>query len=144
MKKTIITAVLISGLAITTIASANWGHGGNGFNAGICPQAQCNQQIDPAMQGKLDTFYAETVGLRKEIAVKQAEQRAMMSGTNPDPAAVAKLTGELFDLRTSMQDKAVAAGVDQYVGPMMGAGGRGMGPGMGGGRGMMRGGCPNF
>jgi hypothetical protein len=138
MKKQIIAAVLISGLAITTVASANWGRGGgNGYNCGNCPQGQYLQQIDPAIQEKIDTFFDETAAMRREIAVKQAEKMALLRGTNPDAATVAKLTGELFDLRTAMRDKAEAAGVDQYIGPM---GGRGPGKGMGysgGGRGNM-------
>lgn len=145
MKKQILAVVLISGLAMATAASANWGRGGGGFNPGYCPQAQSAQQLDPAVQQKLDSFYTDTQTLRKEIAVKQAEKRAVMRNDNPDPAAAAKLTGELFDLQTAMREKAVAAGVDQYMGPMGGGCGMGQGMGCGGGRGgkMMRGG-PNF
>ncbi len=145
MKKHIIAAVLISGLAISTVASANWGRGGagNGYNCGNCPQGQYLQQIDPAIQEKIDAFVDETASMRREIAVKQAEKMALLRGTNPDAATVAKLTGELFDLRTAMRDKAEAAGVDQYIGPMGGGRGAGKGMGMnGGGRGgyMMQGG----
>jgi len=46
---------------------------------------------------------------------------------------LSKVSGELFDLRTAMQDKAKAAGLDNYVG------GPGMGMGMMGGRGGGRG-----
>jgi hypothetical protein len=147
MKKHIIAAVLISGLAMSTVASANWGRGGgNGYNCGNCPQAQYMQQLDPAVQEKIDAFFDETAGMRKEIAVKQAEKMTLLRGTNPDAATVARLTGELFDLHAAMRDKAEAAGVDQYIGPM--GGGRGAGKGMGfngGGRGgcMMQGG-PRF
>lgn len=148
MKKKIIAVVLISGLAVASVASANWGRGGGrGYNCGVCPQAQYMQQIDPAVQEKLDKFYDETQDLRKQIAVKQAEKMAMLRGDNPDPAAVARLTGELFDLHAAMRDKAEAAGVDEYIGPM--GAGRGFGPGMGpygGGRGggMMQGGGPCY
>lgn len=148
MRKTIIAAVLISGLAVATVASANWGRGGGPGGGYGCQQAMYNQQLDPATQEKIDKFFTDTQGLRKDMAVKQAEKMALLQGSNPDPAAVAKLTGELFDLHTAMQDKAVAAGVDQYLGPM--GGGRGCGGGMGAGgcgggpgRGMMRGGS-NF
>lgn len=146
MKKQIIAVVLISGLALATAASANWGRGGGrgGYND-YCPmvQGQTVQQLDPAVQEKLDKFYLETQDLRKQMVMKQAERRAMMQGQNPDPAAAAKLSGELFDLRTAMQEKAVAAGVDQYVGPrMMGGGfGGGRGPNGGGRGGKMMGGA---
>jgi len=152
MKKQIIAVVLISGLAIATAASANWGRGGGraGYN-GYCPmvQGQAFQQVDPAVQEKLDKFYLETQDLRKQMVVKQAERRALMQGQNPDPAVASRLAGELFDLSNAIQEKAVAAGVDQYVGPrMMGnAFGGGMGPGMGpygGGRGGRMMGGPNY
>ena len=64
--------------------------------------------------------------------MKQNERMALMQSDNPDPARAAKLAGELFDLRASMQSKAQAAGIQ-------GAGGRNCdGPGRGnyhGGRG---------
>lgn len=145
MKKKVIALVLISGLAISTAASANWGrgNGGNGYGCGSCPQqGQYFQQIDPAIQGKIDQFYTDTTELRRTLAVKQAEKMALLRGDNPDPAAVSKLTGELFDLRADMRAKAEAAGVDQYIGPRGGRGfGKGMGPQGGGKRGgMMQGG----
>lgn len=148
MKKQIIAVVLISGLALATAASANWGRGGGrGGYCGYCPvaQGQMNQQVDPAVQEQLDKFFLETQDLRKQMVVKQAERRALMQSTNPDPAAASKLAGELFDLQSAMRDKAVAAGVDQYMGPgMMGGGfGPGMGPNGGGRGGRMMGG-PNF
>jgi len=145
MKKKIIAIVLVSGLAMATAASANWGRGG-GPGAGNCGgymQGAYSQQLDPAVQEKMDKFYQETQDLRRQMVVKRAEQRALMQGNNPDPAAAAKLSGDLFDLQTSMHDKAVAAGVDQYIGPMMFGGGRGPGMGFGGGRGGRMGG-PRF
>lgn len=128
MKKKIIALVLVSGLAISTVASANWGRGGGrGFNCGNCIQGQYYQQIDPAIQGKIDQFFTDTQSIRRDMAVKQAEKMALMRSTNPDPAALSKVTGELFDLRATMQEKAVEAGVDQYIGPMGGRGPGGMG-----------------
>lgn len=142
MKKQIVAVVLVAGLAMATAASANWGRGGGGGGyCGACPQGQYYQQADPAVQEKLDKFYLETQDLRKQMVVKQAERRALMQSANPDPAAVSKAAGELFDLQTAMHDKAVAAGVDQYIGPMMqGGGGRGQGMGPGGRGGRMMGG----
>ena len=142
MKKKILAVVLVSGLAIATVASANWGKGGRGYNGAVnCPQLQATQQLDPEVQAKVDAFYIDTADLRKEMIVKQAEKRAIMRATNPDPDVGSKLAGELFDLRNSLRDKAIAAGVEQYVGPKMGNakrgnGGYGQGKGMrGGGRG---------
>lgn len=145
MKKKIIALVLVSGLAISTVASANWGRGGGGgYNCGNCIQGQAYQQVDPAIQTKIDNFFTDTQAIRRDMAVKQAEKMALMRAANPDPAALSQVTGELFDLRATMQAKAKEAGVDQYIGRMNGRGpggmgfnGKGGGP-RGGGRMMMQ------
>lgn len=148
MKKKIAAIVLVTGIALASVASANWGNNMRG-NAGNCPQMQgmaAQAAPDPAVQAKLDKFFADTVDLRKQLAMKRAEKMAMMRSDNPDPAASAKLAGEMFDLRAAMEKKADVAGVDQYLGGPgggMGCGcdqgmaGRGQGRhggGMGGGR----------
>lgn len=134
MKKKIAIAAVITtiGLAGLTQAYA-WGPRGGG-NYGNCPQVQGTQtsQIDPAVQEKLDKFFTDTQDLRKEIVMKRAEKQAMMRGENPDPAAMSKITGELFDLQASMRQKADEAGVSSYMGPRGGRDGR---PGMRGGSG---------
>ncbi len=140
MKKHIVAIALIAGLTRATGASANWGRGGHGNGGdGYCPQmgGQMMQQLDPATQEKVSKFFKDNQALHKQIAMKQAEKRAIMQSEKPDPQAAAKAAGELFDLRTTMHDKAEAAGVSQYLGPMGGGkGGRGPGSGMGGGPGM--------
>jgi len=141
MKKKIAALVLVASLATAGIASAR---GGMGMGMGMgCPQMppQAYQQVDAATQGKIDAFFRDTQDLRKKIVMKHAEMRALMNNQNADPAAASKLSGELFDLQVAIQDKAKAAGVDQYVGGCgMGMGmGMGMGKGPHGGRGMMMG-----
>ncbi|MFV0438345.1 MAG: Spy/CpxP family protein refolding chaperone [Desulfopila sp.] len=129
MKKKIIAVALISGLALTTAVSMTWarggyGGGGYGYN-GACPMVQGGYalQLDPAVKEKMDTFYNDTSDLRRQIVVKQAERRALMQNTSPDPAAVSKVSGELFDLHNSMRAKADAVGISQYMGPRMMNGG---------------------
>jgi Spy/CpxP family protein refolding chaperone len=145
MKKQIAAIVLIAGLTMATVASANWGRGGHGNGGyGNCPQmgspmmqGQMMQQLDPAAKEKVSKFFKDNQALQKQIAMKQAEKRAIMQSEKPDPQAAAKVAGELFDLRTAMHDKAEAAGVSQYLGPMGGGKGfRGPGSGSGGGPGM--------
>lgn len=145
MKKKILTTALIAAVAMGTATAtyANWGQRGGGYwnnnMQGPGPQMQMRyNQVDPAVQEKLDKFFTDTQDLRKEMAVKRAEQRAMLRADNPDPAAAGKLAGELFDLRTTMHQKAEEAGVTAYLGPMNGPrGGRDFGPGGPGmGRGM--------
>ncbi len=149
MKKKILTSALIAAVTIGVAATtfAGWGQRGGGYwnndmqAPGPRMQMQYNQ-VDPAVQEKLDKFFTDTQDLRKEIAVKQAERMALVRADNPDPEAAGKLAGELFDLRTTMHQKAEEAGVTAYLGPMNGQrGGRfvgGGGPGMN--RGMNKGG----
>lgn len=156
MKKKIMTSTLVALVAIgaATVTYANWGQRGGGYwnNNNQAPgprmQMQYNQapgprmqmqynQLDPAAQEKLDSFFTDTQDIRKEMAVKRAEQRAMLRSDNPDPAAAGKLAGELFDLRATMHQKAEEAGVTAYLGPMNGPRGGNFGPGGPGMRGGM-------
>ena len=130
MKKQIIAITLIAGLTIATVASANWGRGGRGGQMGYggCPQVQQGQgfqQLDQATQDKVAQFYKDNSDLQKEIVMKRAERRALMQSDQPDAQAVARVAGELFDLRATMREKAELAGVAQYVGPRKGFGGPG-------------------
>lgn len=122
MKKKIIALVLITGLSIATVASANCGrHGRWENNCGNFQgrQVMMNPQVDDATKAKVKQFFKDNIALHKEIAMKRAEKQALMQSDTPDPMAVAKVTGELFDLHTSLREKAEVAGVDQYVGPSM-------------------------
>lgn len=133
MKKKAMALVLVTGLALSTAASANWGGNGRWNNgAGGCGnrQVMMNPQLDPETKVKVDQFFKDNQALHKEIAMKRAEKRAIMMSDQPDPVAAAQVTGELFDLHATLKEKAVAAGVDQYVGPpMRGGQGRFSGPG---------------
>ena len=60
---------------------------------------------------KLEKFFADTKDLRKQIAVEKAEKRALMHSRTPDPLAVAKVTGTLFELKDSLHEKALAVGL---------------------------------
>lgn len=134
MKKALVVTALVVGMGLFGLqqASANRGMGGGSMKGG-----PAYSQLDTASKAKLDKFYHETQDLRKQMVMKLAEERAVLSSTNPDPAMAAKLAGEIFDLRTAVQAKAEAAGVQG----MMGCG-TCQGPGWGmrphhGGRGMM-------
>ena len=145
MKKKIVTTALVAAVALGTATAtfAGWGQRGGGYwnntMPGPGPRMEMRyNQLDPAVQEKLDKFFVDTQEIRKEIAIKQAERMALIRGDNPDPAAAGKLAGEIFDLRTTMHQKAEEAGVTAYLGPMNSRGGRFGGPGGPGmGRGMM-------
>ena len=119
MKKQIVAAILVSGLAFTTVASANWnGQRGNCDCPKMQMQMQGVQNLDEATQAKVKQFYADNQVIMKEMAMKRAEKRALMQGDNPDPKLAAQLTGEIFDLKTTIRLKADEAGVSQYIGQM--------------------------
>ena len=134
MKKKIAAIALMLTLATAGIALARGGDGyGMGYQNGPM-QGQRYQQVDKATQDRMDAFYSDTQELRKKIVMKKAEGQALMQSDTPNSAALSKVSGELFDLRTDMQEKARAAGLENYWGgPGMGMGMRG---GRGGGRGM--------
>lgn len=135
MKKKIAAVVLVLGLATSGVALARGGMGmGPGAGMG-CPQGIAQyQQLDEATRTKIDAFQRDNQDLRKQIVMKHAAMRALMTSQNADPAAASKLSGELFDLQATMQEKAKAAGISQYVGGCGMGGAMGMGPR--GGRGM--------
>ncbi len=145
MKKKIMAIVLVTGLAMSSTAFANWGRGGGGY--WDCPQRgmggpgmmapQGNrpmmQQLDPETQAKVTQFFKDNKELQKQIVMKRAEKMALLQSETPDAKAVAAVTGELFDLRTTMFENAEAAGIAQYIGP--GFGRMGFGPDGGRGKG---------
>ena len=133
MKKEIAAIAFALTLATAGLALAQGGDGyGMGYQNGPM-QGQGYQQVDKATRDRMDAFYSDTKELRKKIVMKQAEGQALMQSDAPDGAALSKVSGELFDLRAAMQEKAKAAGLENYWG------GRGMGMGMRGGRGGGRG-----
>ena len=138
MKKKLIITAMVLGLAFTGMQQASARGYGGGYG-GDCPQG-CRsvfsqQVVDDEMKSKIDAFKQDTVELRKQMAMKRAEKRALMQAENPDAKAVAAVEGELFDLRLTMQEKAKEAGVPYFDG-------RGMKKGMGGDRGYQRGFSP--
>jgi Spy/CpxP family protein refolding chaperone len=141
MKKALVVAALVVGMGFFgwQQASAERGMGGSHGKGGMGMKGgpACSQ-LDTASKAKLDKFHNETKDLRKQMVMKRAEERAVLSSTNPDPATAAKLAGELFDLKAAIQAKAEAAGVQGLMGCGSCQGpGQGMGPHHGGGRGMM-------
>jgi zinc resistance-associated protein len=121
-RKIILAATVTSAIALAgfnTVVAAPGGMKGPGPQQPIPMQMQ-GQQMDEATMKARDAFLTETVDLRKSMAQKRAEQRAVMNSTTPDPARAAKIAGELFDLREQLRNKAQAAGLPP--GMMMGMG----------------------
>ena len=128
MKKYLVAAALIGAIGFTGMSMAN-ARGNYGYGPGpgygdcgggrYCDKGSYSEEDNK----KASAFFEETKGLRKEIVVKRSELEALMLQENPDEKKVAKLTGDLYDLRTTMDDKADKA--------FEGKAGYGPGPGYG-------------
>lgn len=106
MKKTILAVVLAAAVGIIGLQQAS--------AKGLGPQgdgAPRFQQVDDATKAKIEKFRAETQDLRKQLAMKRAEERALTRSETPDMDAVRKAAGEMFDLKTAMHEKAKAVGL---------------------------------
>lgn len=136
MKKIVTAAALISVLIFAGIQSAS-AHGGryfgNNYGGGYCGNYDDNSQgLTEKDQAAIEKFKDDTSAIRKEIVVKRSELNALMRQDNPDETKVAKLTGDLYDLKTDLNKKAEAAGIDN---PSFYEHGPGMMQGYGWGRG---------
>lgn len=133
MKKKLLAVAAVVGIGIGLAAwqpAEARGMGGGGCGMGM----EAGMMGGPMMgQGKLSEkdmqarqkFAADNTELRKKMMTKRAELEAVMAGTNPDEKKAAALSGELFDLREQMHQKAKEAGIT------MGPGSCGMGAGQG-------------
>ncbi len=162
-KKNLVLAALLATGMTMGLGLANTGNAADATTAAApAPAAQAGKwncpwlNNDPAMIQKHNKFMQDTVDLRKQLAVKQAEKRSLMRSAQPDSARVGQLTGEVFDIREQLRAKAQAEGLPMGMmggfgggkgmgrgggnwGPCDGMGpGNGMGPGKGGGRGPNR------
>lgn len=133
-KKIILEFVLVGAIALTGIQAAGADPAGPG-SAGPVPQhgqayRQHYKSLDPAAIKARNKFLDATASIRREIAVKRSERRALMASSIPNAKRVGKLSGELFDLREQMRAKAresgLGAGASGFMGMMhmMGMGGR--------------------
>jgi Spy/CpxP family protein refolding chaperone len=127
MKKYLVAAALIGVIGFSGMSMANARGYGYGFGPGYsgCDGGRyCdNWSYSEKDEAKASAFLEETKETRKEIVVKRSELDALMLQDNPDEKKVAKLTGELYDLQTMMQEKADKT--------FEGRAGNGYGPGQG-------------
>ena len=74
-----------------------------------------NKQVkghkDQAMREKLDKFLEETRPLRRQLVSKRDAHIALMHAAQPNIAQIQQISGELFDLREDLKNKAKAAGL---------------------------------
>lgn len=146
MKKIWLAVALVGTLSLVGYQIADAGPGwygggmmgsgymmGPGYGCNNGPQAGGRALDEDAIKAR-DKFFEETNELRKEITMKNAEFTAVMNQEKPDEKKIAKLSGEIFDLRTQLREKAQKAGIRDGFGPgycQNFCGGPGMGRGYG-------------
>jgi len=139
----LITAGFISLAAIQTVTACQT-HGPGRKGPGMKGQAmmQANNPMMDMIKSR-DAFLKDSKELRKSMMMKRMAMKAMMRSANPDADKIAKLAGEIFDIREQLRAKAEASGMPG-MGMMMGGGmmGGGMMGGMGHNCKMMQGGGP--
>lgn len=104
------------------------------------PEHHCQVQTGSEMQKAHEKFLNDTVGIRKELAEKNAAMRALINAGTPDTVKASQISGEVFDLREKLRTQAKEAGMPCPM-LMMGAENEGMpcqGMGHGMGHGMMK------
>jgi len=111
MKKYLTVAAVVGIISLIgfsiVYAQGNYGFG-PGRGHGMCDgYGYCNKwSYDEQDKEKAAAFREETKEARKQIAVKRSERKALMKQDNPDEKKVAKLTGEIYDLKNLLDEKA--------------------------------------
>jgi hypothetical protein len=114
MKKVLATTAILSIISLAGVQAAS-AHGGRNYSSnydycgsyGTYDKAYTEKDTEA-----IEKFRSETSSIRKEIVVKRSELNALLRNDNPDEKKVAKLTGDLYDLKAELETKAEEAGVD--------------------------------
>lgn len=107
-KKIIITSlalVAISGFAFTGIAEAHkeTKGGGGAHHHMEMPKLTADQQA--SLEKLMEEHIQQTNPLKTQFAIKSAEYKAIMKGTDPDPKAAGVAAGELSVVRQELDAK---------------------------------------
>ena len=119
MKKVTVFALIITFgiIAVHQLATAGpgwggrgWGCGGSGGSGG--PGYGYNRQApDKGTNQAWEKFYNDTAELREQLYAKRAEYYNALNQENVDKEKAATLWDEIFDLQTTIREKAVTAGI---------------------------------
>ena len=123
MKTLLVATVMIATISFAGIQTVS-AHGGGNYRGGYgyCDEYDGeNSAIRDRDSGDYEKFHKETSDIRREIAVKRSELRALNRQDNPDGKRAAQLTGELFDLEEKLTEKAAESGIEKRFkhGPSM-------------------------
>lgn len=114
IKKITLTTFAAGALLITGLQGADaQSHGKRQMDCWNCPKQ--NYQLDDETLKKRNKFLDGTVELRKNMAEKRAEMRAVMKSTAPDSKRASQLAGELFTLREQLRTKAGENGLQGHA-----------------------------
>ena len=106
MQKIFMAAVLVAAVGIVGLQQAEARDNDKSEDS----SRQFNK-MDDATKAKIEKFRADTKDLRKQMAMKRAEEIALIRSETPNVVAVKKTAEELFDMRTALREKAKAAGI---------------------------------
>jgi zinc resistance-associated protein len=112
-KKIMLAAIFTSGLtlAISQAALAEPSQPAQPGPQGKASGLPCQYQMNTEMQKVRDKFLNDTVGIRKELAEKNAVMRTLLNAGTPDTAKASQLAGELFELNEKLRAKARETGL---------------------------------
>jgi Spy/CpxP family protein refolding chaperone len=111
MKKTTIVGLgLVLALALAATAALAWGpgfgrgFGGPGFGSPPIPSLTAEQSAQ--IQALRDSFLKEMEPLQNVLWTKRTELRTLWSNPNTDQAEITTKQKEIWDLQSSLQEKA--------------------------------------
>lgn len=110
VKKKILIVAMVASLGLAGLQQVS----ARGWNDGDCDCYNNNaryQTLDESTKTKIEAFQASSLQLRKQMAMKRAEKTALLEAQTPNPQAVSKVAGEIFDLRQAIKEKANEAGL---------------------------------
>lgn len=112
MKKVLIAAALVGAIGFAGLQTAS-AHGDSyaGWSGYCGDYTTNNRTLSEEDAQKFEAYRTETETIRKEIVVKGSELSALYRQDNPDEKKVARLTGELYDLKTTLGEKAESKGL---------------------------------
>lgn len=114
MKKTLLTIAVIATIGLSGYQFADAQPGG-GYGYGMGPGYMMGQGYGPQVNEQTtkaqEKFFNDTKDLRKQLYTKRVELNAVLTSEHPDESKVAKLSGELFDLREAINQKATESGL---------------------------------